>query len=83
MDISVLRSALQCHSRLSIDDFPDQHGRFDVYPISRPFLEKTPFLLYQRKLNRRFGVYSKEANLYQSESGSGSDGKESFKTAAR
>jgi Tfp pilus assembly protein PilF len=33
------------------------------------------------RLNRRFEVYSQDGNLFQSESGTGVDGKESFRTA--
>jgi hypothetical protein len=35
----------------------------------------------QERLNRRFEVLSENGNLYQSESGTGSDGKESFRSA--
>lgn len=48
--------------------------------ITPAVLEKTPSSYINEKLNRRFEVYSKDTNLYQSESGIGAGGKETFKT---
>jgi hypothetical protein len=41
----------------------------------------TPAMYFSENLNRRFEVYSKDGGLYQSESGTGADGKESFREA--
>ncbi len=52
-------------------------------PVTPSFLESTTssasFLLERR--NRRFEVYIRDGNLFQSESGIGLDGKESFRSA--
>jgi len=69
----------QCHADIYRRFSQTSMGR-SMSPITPAVLEKTPSSYTNEKLNRRFEVYSKEANLYQSESGSGSDGKESFKT---
>jgi hypothetical protein len=52
-------------------------------PVTPAFLEKTPHpaSYFNERLNRHFEVYSLEGKLYQSESGTGADGKESFRTA--
>jgi tetratricopeptide repeat protein len=51
--------------------------------VTPAFLEKTPSSAsyFHERLNRRFEVYSRDGNLYQSESGTGADGKESFRDA--
>src|SRR5258708_17229119 len=52
-------------------------------PVTPSFLESTTSsasFLHER-LNRRFEVYLQDGNLFQSESGIGSDGKESFRIA--
>jgi hypothetical protein len=51
--------------------------------VTPAFLENTarPASYFNEKLNRHFEVYSQEGKLYQSEWGTGSDGKESFRTA--
>ena len=51
--------------------------------VTPAFLENThlPASYFNEKLKRHFEVYSLEGKLYQSESGTGADGKESFRTA--
>ena len=51
--------------------------------VTPAFLENTPHpaSYFNERLNRHFEVYSLEGKLYQSESGTGADGKESFRTA--
>jgi len=58
------------------------HSMSQVTPA---LLEKTsPSASYvDEQFNRRFEVYSQEGSLYQSESGIGADGKESFRAAHR
>lgn len=50
-------------------------------PVTPAFLANTasPASYVNEKLNRRFEVFSKDQKLYQSESGTGADGKESFR----
>jgi hypothetical protein len=69
----------QCHADVYRRFSQTSMGR-SMSPVTPAVLEKTPSSYTNEKLNRRFEVYSKDANLYQSESGIGSDGKESFKT---
>jgi hypothetical protein len=53
--------------------------------VTPQFLGKTPTsaLIVQERLNRRFEVYTKDGDLYQSEAGMGADGKQTFQTAHR
>jgi hypothetical protein len=53
--------------------------------VTPQFLEKTPTSasFVQERMNRRFEVYTKDGNLFQSETGMGADGKQTFKTAHR
>ena len=69
----------QCHADVYRRFSQTSMGR-SMSPVTPAVLEKTPSSYTNEKLNRRFEVYSKDANLYQSESGIASDGKESFKT---
>ena len=69
----------QCHADVYRRFSQTSMGR-SMSPVTSAVLEKTPSSYTNEKLDRRFEVYSKEANLYQSESGIGSDGKESFKS---
>jgi len=50
-------------------------------PVTPAFLASTPIpsSYVHEKLTRRFEVYSQEGKLFQSESGTGADGKESFR----
>ena len=72
----------QCHADVYQRFSQTSMGR-SMSPVTPAVLDKTPSSYTNEKLNRRFEVYSKEANLYQSESGIGSDGKESFKTGSQ
>ena len=72
----------QCHADVYRRFSQTSMGR-SMSPVTPAVLDKTPSSYTNEKLNRRFEVYSKDANLYQSESGIGSDGKESFKTDSR
>jgi cytochrome c-type biogenesis protein CcmH/NrfG len=53
--------------------------------VTPQFLDKTPTSasFVQQRLNRRFDVYMKDGNLYQSEAGMGADSKQTFQTAHR
>lgn len=53
--------------------------------VTPQFLNQTPTSasFVQERLNRRFEVYTKDGNLYQSEAGIGTDGKQTFQTAHR
>jgi len=69
----------QCHADVYRRFSQTSMGR-SMSPVTPAVVEKTPSFYTNEKLDRRFEVYSKQANLYQSESGIGPDGKESFKT---
>src|ERR1035438_945144 len=71
-----------CHS--------DIYRRFSQTSMGHSMSAVTPAFLEGRpssasykdeRLNRRFEVFLEDGNLYQSESGTGADGKESFRTA--
>ena len=51
--------------------------------VTPQFLDKapTPASFEQERLNRRFDVYIKDGDLYQSEAGTGADGKQTFRAA--
>ena len=71
-----------CHSEI-YRRFSRTSMGHSMSPVTPSFLESTTSsasFLHDR-LNRRFEVYSQNGNLFQSESGIGSDGKESFRSA--
>ena len=72
----------KCHSEI-YRRFSRTSMGHSMSAVTPSFLESTtssaPFSL--ERLNRRFEVYSEDGSLYQSESGIGSDDKESFRSA--
>jgi hypothetical protein len=73
-----------CHSDIYRRFSQTSMGR-SMSAVTPDFLESTssPATYVHERLNRRFDVYSQEGKLYQSESETGADGKESFKAAHR
>ena len=69
----------RCHGEIYRRYSQTSMGR-SMSLVTPAFLENTPtsasFL--HEKLNRRFEVYSQEGKLYQTESGTGADGKQNF-----
>jgi hypothetical protein len=74
----------QCHADIYRKFSQTSMGR-SMSLVMPQFLDKTPTSasIVQERLNRRFEVYTKEGNLYQSEAGMGADGKATFQTAHR
>lgn len=74
----------QCHADIYRKFSQTSMGR-SMSQVTPQFLDKTPtsasFL--EERLNRRFEVYAKDGNLYQSETGMGTEGKQTFQTAHR
>jgi Tfp pilus assembly protein PilF len=73
----------QCHDGIYRKFSQTSMGR--SMSLATQFLEKTPTSasFVQERLNRRFEVYIKDGNLYQSETGNGADGEQTFQTARR
>src|SRR6202035_316634 len=72
----------KCHSDIYRHFSRTSMGR-SMSPVTPSFLQSTSSsasFLHER-LNRRFEVYSQDGELFQSESGIGSDGKESFRSS--
>jgi Tfp pilus assembly protein PilF len=71
-----------CHSDISRKYSQTSMGR-SMSQVTPAFIGNTPLpaSYLNEKLNRHFEVYALEGKLYQSESGTGSGGKESFRTA--
>jgi hypothetical protein len=76
------RACSRCHADIYQRFLKTSMGH-SMSPVTPDFLESTssPATYVHERLNRRFDVYSQEGKLYQSESETGADGKESFKTA--
>ncbi|MGB6692108.1 MAG: tetratricopeptide repeat protein [Terracidiphilus sp.] len=74
----------KCHSEI-YRRFTQTSMGHSMSQVTPDFLEKTSSSASysNERLNRRFAIYSQEGSLYQSESGIGGDGKESFRTAHR
>ena len=74
----------KCHADIYRKFTQTSMGR-SMSQVTPQFLDKTPapasFL--EERLNRRFEVYTKDGDLYQSEAGVGADGKKTFQTAHR
>jgi hypothetical protein len=72
----------RCHAAIYRKFSQTSMGR-SMSLVTPAFLDKTQSSTpnVQQRLNRRFEVYSRDGNLYQSESGTGSDGTESFRSA--
>jgi Tetratricopeptide repeat len=72
----------RCHVEIYKQFSKTSMGR-SMSPVTPAFLEKTPSTAsyFHDRLNRHFDVYSQEGKLYQSEYGTGTDGKESFRDA--
>jgi len=70
----------QCHSEIYRRFSQTGMGR-SMSSVTPAFLKSipTPSVYFNQQQNRRFEVFSKEERLYQSESGTGADGKESFR----
>jgi Tetratricopeptide repeat len=71
-----------CHSEI-YRRFSQTSMGHSMSPVTPAFLEKasSSASYVDEQLKRRFEVYSQEGSLYQSESGIGGDGKESFRTS--
>ena len=71
-----------CHSEIYQQFLKTDMGR-SMSPVTPAFLKTIPSsAVYDNsQLNRKFEVFTKEGRLYQSESGAGADGKESFRDA--
>lgn len=72
----------KCHADIYERFLQTGMGR-SMSPVTPTFIEKTSSSTsYENEqLNRRFAVYSQDGSLYESESGIGADGKESFRAA--
>jgi Tfp pilus assembly protein PilF len=72
----------KCHSDI-YRRFSRTSMGHSMSPVTPSFLESTTTSasFSQQRLKRRFEVYLQDGNLLQSESGIGSDGKESFRSA--
>ncbi|HTF64681.1 MAG TPA: hypothetical protein VK638_18530, partial [Edaphobacter sp.] len=72
----------QCHSEIYRRFSQTSMGR-SMSPVTPSFLKSIPSsaVYLNQRMNRRFEVFTREDKLYQSESATGADGKESFRTA--
>jgi len=71
-----------CHSEIYREFSRTSMGR-SMSPATPAFLKKSPSsaVYVNPQLKRRFEVFTKDGKLYQSESGTDADGKESFRDA--
>jgi Flp pilus assembly protein TadD, contains TPR repeats len=71
-----------CHSEIYRQFLKTDMGR-SMSPVTPAFLKTIPSsaVYASPQLNRKFEVFTKEDKLYQSESGTGADGKENFRDA--
>lgn len=71
-----------CHSEIYRRFLQTSMGR-SMTPVTPTFLQHqvTPASFVDERLKRRFEVYTQDGNLFQSESGTDVEGKESFRTA--
>ena len=71
-----------CHSEIYRRFLQTSMGH-SMTPVTPTFLQTTgsSASYVNERLNRRFEVHTQDGNLFQSESGIGVDGKESFRTA--
>jgi Tfp pilus assembly protein PilF len=71
-----------CHSEIYRQFLQTSMGR-SMSPVTPAFLKTIPSsaVYVNPQLNRRFEVFTSEGSLYQSESGTGIDGKENFRDA--
>jgi predicted CXXCH cytochrome family protein len=76
------KACARCHSEIYRRFSQTSMGR-SMSPVTPAFLKSIPSsaVYLNQRLNRRFEVFTREEKLYQSESGTGADGKESFRTA--
>ena len=76
------RACARCHSEIYRRFSQTSMGR-SMSPVTPAFLKSIPSsaVYLNQPLNRRFEVFTREEKLYQSESGTGVDGKESFRAA--
>ncbi len=76
------RVCSKCHTDVYLKFSQTSMGR-SVSLVTPQFLDKTPTSasFEHERLNRRFEVYTKDGDLYQSEAGMGTDGKLTFQTA--
>jgi hypothetical protein len=72
----------RCHGEIYKKFSQTSMGR-SMSPVAPAFLAggSLPASYVHEKLNRRFEVYSEDGKLFQSEAGTGADGKESFRDA--
>lgn len=70
----------RCHAEIYRRFSQTSMGR-SMSPVTPKYLERTSGSYVNEGLQRRFEVYTKDGKLYQSESGIGADGKQSFEDA--
>ena len=68
----------RCHAEICEQFSKTAMGR-SMSPATPAILKNTPVTYTNDRLNRRFEVFSKDGKLYQSETGIGADGKETFR----
>jgi hypothetical protein len=76
------KACSECHSEIYRRFSQTSMGR-SMSPVTPAFLKSIPSSAVYRnqQLNRRFEVFTRDEKLYQSESGIGTDGGESFRSA--